>query len=73
MPNFNLTTKESQAVAMLILSWRKSPVPAAMVPGTPRTDPQSADEKITEDAMKSGPGAWFDGFDIMKGYRRAES
>ena len=33
MPNFNLTTKEAQALAMLILSWRKSPVPAAMVPG----------------------------------------
>jgi cbb3-type cytochrome oxidase cytochrome c subunit len=59
MPNFNLTTKEAQAVAMLILSWRKSPVPAAMVPGTPRTDPQSADEKLAEDAMKTGPGAWF--------------
>jgi cbb3-type cytochrome oxidase cytochrome c subunit len=59
MPNFNLTTKESQAVAILILSWRKSPVPAAMVPGTPRTDPQSADEKLAEDAMKTGPGAWF--------------
>jgi len=59
MPNFNLTTKESQALAILILSWRKSPVPAAMVPGTPRTDPQSVDEKTAEDAMKSGPGAWF--------------
>ena len=59
MPNFNLTTKESQAVAMLILSWRKSPVPAAMVPGTPRTDPQTADERTAEDAMKVGPGAWF--------------
>ena len=59
MPNFNLTTKEAQAVAMLILSWRKSPVPAAMVPGTPRTDPQNAEEKTAEDAMKTGPGAWF--------------
>jgi cytochrome c2 len=59
MPNFNLTTKESQALAILILSWRKSPVPAAMVPGTPRTDPQSAEEKTAEDAMKTGPGAWF--------------
>jgi mono/diheme cytochrome c family protein len=59
MPNFNLTTKEAQAVAILILSWRKSPVPAAMVPGTPRTDPQSAEEKVAEDAMKTGPGAWF--------------
>jgi mono/diheme cytochrome c family protein len=59
MPNFNLTTKEAQAVAMLILSWRKSPVPAAMVPGTPRTDPMTADERAAEDAMKAGPGAWF--------------
>lgn len=59
MPNFNLTTKESQALAILILSWRKSPVPAAMVPGTPRTDPQNAEERLAEEAMKTGPGAWF--------------
>jgi len=59
MPNFHLTTKEAQALAMLVLSWRKSPVPAAMVPGTPRTDPQSPEEKLAEDAMKTGPGAWF--------------
>jgi cytochrome c2 len=59
MPNFHLTTKEAQALAMLVLSWRKAPVPAAMVPGTPHTDPQTADEKTAEDAMKTGPGAWF--------------
>ncbi len=59
MPNFHLTTKEAQALAILILSWRKAPVPAAMVPGTPRTDPQTADEKTAEEAMKTGPGAWF--------------
>jgi cytochrome c2 len=59
MPNFNLTTKEAQALAILIQSWRKSPVPAAMVPGTPRTDPQTADERTAEEAMKVGPGAWF--------------
>jgi cbb3-type cytochrome oxidase cytochrome c subunit len=59
MPNFHLTTKEAQALAILILSWRKSPVPAAMVPGTPRTDPQTVDEKAAEEAMKTGPGAWF--------------
>jgi cytochrome c2 len=59
MPNFHLSTKEAQALGMLVLSWRKSPVPAAMVPGTPRTDAQSAEERAAEDAMKSGPGAWF--------------
>ena len=59
MPNFHLTSKEAQALAILILSWRKAPVPAAMVPGTPRTDPQTAEERAAEDAMKNGPGAWF--------------
>jgi cytochrome c2 len=59
MPNFHLTTKEAQALAILVLSWRKAPVPAAMVPGTPHTDPQSAEEKAAEENMKSGPGAWF--------------
>jgi hypothetical protein len=44
---------------MLMLSWRKSPVPAAFVPGLPRTDPQTAEEKEQERQMREGPGAWF--------------
>jgi cytochrome c2 len=59
MPNFNLSTKDAQALAILILSWRKAPVPAALVAGVPRTDPQSAEEKDVEQRMKEGPGAWF--------------
>jgi cytochrome c2 len=59
MPNFNFNTKDAQALAMLILSWRKAPVPASFVPGVPRTDPQTADEKEAEERMKVGPGAWF--------------
>ena len=59
MPNFNFNTKDAQALAMLILSWRKAPVPASFVPGVPRTDPQTADEKEAEERMKEGPGAWF--------------
>ena len=59
MPNFNFTTKDAQALAMLALSWRKAPVPAAYVPGVPRTDPQTAEEKEAEERMKQGPGAWF--------------
>ncbi len=59
MPNFHLTTKEAQALAMLMLSWRKAPVPAAFVAGTPRTDPQTAAEKEEDRQMKEGPGAWF--------------
>jgi cytochrome c2 len=59
MPNFHLSTKEAQSLAILIMSWRKAPVPAAMVPGVPTTDPQTADEKVAEDAMRTGPGGWF--------------
>lgn len=59
MPNFNFTTKEAQALAMLVLSWRRAPVPAEFVAGTPRTDPQTSEEKQAEERMKTGPGAWF--------------
>ena len=59
MPNFHLTSKEAQALAILVMSWRKAPVPAEFVAGVPRTDPQTADEKAAELRMKEGPGAWF--------------
>ena len=59
MPNFNFTTKDAQALTMLALSWRKSDLPAAYMAGTPRTDPQTAEEKGQEERMKTGPGAWF--------------
>jgi cbb3-type cytochrome oxidase cytochrome c subunit len=59
MPNFHLTTKEAQALAILVMSWRKAPVPAEFVAGVPRTDPQTAEEKTAELSMKEGPGAWF--------------
>jgi cbb3-type cytochrome oxidase cytochrome c subunit len=59
MPNFHLSTKEAQALAMLSLSWRKAPVPADYRPGLPRTDPQTPEEVAQEARMKTGPGAWF--------------
>ncbi|MFO7691953.1 MAG: c-type cytochrome [Vicinamibacterales bacterium] len=59
MPNFQLSTKQSQAIAMLVLSWRKAPFDAAFLPGVPRTDPQTPAEQQAEEDMKTGPGAWF--------------
>jgi hypothetical protein len=59
MPNFHLSTKEAQALSILVMSWRKAPVPAEFVAGTPRTDPQTAEEREEERRMKEGPGAWF--------------
>ena len=59
MPNFGLSTKDAQALAALMLSWRRQPVPASLVPGVPRTDPMTAEEAAREERMKTGPGAWF--------------
>ena len=59
MPNFQLSTKDAQALAMLMLSWKKAPFDAAFLPGVPRTDPQTPAEKQAEEDMKTGPGAWF--------------
>jgi len=59
MPQFNFTTREAQSLAMLVLSWRRSPVPATFLAGAPRTDPQTVEEVETERRMATGPGAWF--------------
>jgi cytochrome c2 len=59
MPNFHLSTKEAQALAILIMSWRRAPVPASFIPGVPSTDPRTPEEVAAEDRMKTGPGAWF--------------
>ena len=59
MPNFNLTTEQAQALSMLVLSWRRTTVPAAYLAGAPRTDPRTAEELKAEEEMKTGPGAWF--------------
>jgi cbb3-type cytochrome oxidase cytochrome c subunit len=59
MPNFNFSTGDAQALAMLVMSWRREAVPAAFVSGTPRTDPVTPDEARAEQEMKTGPGAWF--------------
>lgn len=59
MPNFHLSTKDAQALAMLVMSWRKTQLPAAYVPGAPRLEPQTAEERAAEERMRTGPGAWF--------------
>ena len=59
MPNFHLSTRDAQALSMLILSWRRADVPAAYLAGAPRSDSRTAEEAAAEHAMESGPGAWF--------------
>ncbi len=59
MPNFHLSTREAQALSMLVLSWRRTNLPAAYVAGAPRTDPRTVEEAAAEREMETGPGAWF--------------
>ena len=59
MPNFHLTTKDAQALSMLMMSWRKVTLPADYRPDVLRTDPQTAEEQDAEEKMRTGPGAWF--------------
>jgi cytochrome c2 len=59
MPNFNLSTRQTQALSMLMMSWRKVTLPATFRPDVLRTDPQTAAEVAEEEKMRSGPGAWF--------------
>jgi hypothetical protein len=59
MPNFNFSSEHAQALSMLVMSWRRLPVPAAYLAGVPRTDPQTPQELEDEQRMLTGPGAWF--------------
>ena len=59
MPNFNFTSDQAQSLAMLMLSWKRTDVPARYVSGAPRVDPRSAEELQAEATMRTGPGGWF--------------
>jgi hypothetical protein len=59
MPNFNFTTEQAQALSMLVLSWKRTEFDAAFLAGVPRADPQTAEERVAEERMRTGPGGWF--------------
>jgi cytochrome c2 len=59
MPNFHLSSEEVQALAMLMLSWRRPPSDAAMLPGVPRADVHEAAGSRLGGERMDEPGAWF--------------
>ena len=59
MPNFNFTTEQAQALAMLVLSWRRVDIPASYLAGAPHTDTPSPEQAAAEERMRTGPGGWF--------------
>jgi cbb3-type cytochrome oxidase cytochrome c subunit len=59
MPNFGFTTEQAQALAMLVLSWRPTNLPAQYLAGAPRTDTPTPEQAAAEERMRTGPGGWF--------------
>ncbi|MDH3251245.1 MAG: c-type cytochrome [Ignavibacteria bacterium] len=59
MPNFNFSSSDAQALAMLVMSWKKHPLPVDYIPEHNFRDIASAEEKEQEERMLKGPGAFF--------------
>lgn len=59
MPNFNFTSTDAQALALLMLSWKKADLPLEYIPGHNFRDVPSKEEIEKEERMKTGPGAFF--------------
>jgi cytochrome c2 len=59
MPNFNFSSADAQALAMLVMSWKKHPLPIEYIPGHNFRDIPSPEEKEREERMLRGPGAFF--------------
>jgi cytochrome c2 len=59
MPNFNFSSREAQALSLLVMSWKRGKLPARYIPGaTPKDRPTEA-EIEKERQMLSGEGAFF--------------
>jgi cytochrome c2 len=59
MPNFNLSSREAQALSLLVMSWRRDIVPAHYIPGVQLRDVPTPQEAEAEQRMLQGEGAFF--------------
>lgn len=59
MPSFGFDSRQAQALAMLVMSWRAVHVPPTYLPGVRLADVPTAEEIETEKRMSTGPGAFF--------------
>lgn len=59
MPNFGFSSADAQALALLVMSWRRSVPPVDYIPGHNFRDVPTAEERAKEERMRSGPGAFF--------------
>lgn len=59
MPEYRFTTEESQAIALLMMSWRKVEMPPEYLPGMAFKEVLTPEEIAREEAMMKGPGGIF--------------
>ncbi len=59
MPNFGFNTKDAQALALLVMSWKRNNIPAQYMPGVKLTEQQTPEEVEKEKRMLEGEGAFF--------------
>ena len=59
MPNFSFSTSEAQSLALLVLSWKRTDLPVAYVPGGQPVDRPTPEEAEKERQMLTGEGAFF--------------
>lgn len=59
MPNFSFSSREAQALALLVMSWKRAELPTRFMPGAKPVDRPSPEEAEKERQMLAGEGAFF--------------
>jgi len=59
MPSFGFSSADAQALALLVMSWKKSELPIEYLPGANYRDVPTPEEIEKEERMSKGPGAIF--------------
>jgi len=59
MPTFGFDSHQAQALAMLVMSWKRTSLPIAYTPGAQVGDQPTAEEIAKEKQMETGEGAFF--------------
>ncbi len=59
MPTFDLSSSDAQALALMILSWKKIELPVRYIPGAGVADRATPEEQERERQMLTGEGSFF--------------
>ncbi len=59
MPNFGFGSRDAQALALLVMSWKKTNLPVEYLPGVELKEKPTPEELERERRMSQGPGSFF--------------